>query len=65
MLHASGSEFESELPFAAPHQLCRPLCTPEAGQLAELPGPHRQVFRIFRKLGISSRRQLRHHLALA
>ncbi|TDC85708.1 helix-turn-helix transcriptional regulator [Actinomadura sp. 7K507] len=37
VIEASGSEFESELPFAALHQ----LCVPALGGLGDLPEPHR------------------------
>ena len=40
--HASGSEFETDLPFAALHQLCLPLL----GRLDELPAPHRDALRV-------------------
>ncbi|WP_329077172.1 LuxR family transcriptional regulator [Streptomyces niveus] len=43
VLHASGSQFESELPYAALHQLCRPLCVPAPGQLADLAPQHQEV----------------------
>ncbi|MFG1603897.1 AAA family ATPase [Actinoplanes sp. NPDC049265] len=42
IVEASGSEFETELPFAALHQLCVPML----GRLAELPAPHRDALRI-------------------
>ncbi|MEC3980818.1 ATP-binding protein [Amycolatopsis sp. H20-H5] len=46
VIHASGSEFESELPFATLHQLCQPLCAPSLGHLAELPAQHQEVLRV-------------------
>ncbi|WP_370949441.1 AAA family ATPase [Amycolatopsis sp. cg5] len=46
VVHATGSQFESELPFAALHQLCRPLCTPSLGYLAELSPRHQEVLDI-------------------
>ncbi|WP_279582302.1 AAA family ATPase [Fodinicola feengrottensis] len=46
VLHASGSEFESELPFAALHQLCRPLCAPSLSYLGELPAQHREALQV-------------------
>ncbi|MEC3979596.1 ATP-binding protein [Amycolatopsis sp. H20-H5] len=46
VIHASGSEFESELPFAALHQLCQPLCAPSPGYLAELPAQHREALEV-------------------
>jgi DNA-binding CsgD family transcriptional regulator/tetratricopeptide (TPR) repeat protein len=45
-VHANGSEFESELPFATLHQLCRPLCTPSLGYLAELSAQHQEVLAV-------------------
>lgn len=39
VVHASGAEYEAELPFAALHQLCQPLL----GHLDELPVEHRQA----------------------
>ncbi|MFE9296133.1 helix-turn-helix transcriptional regulator [Streptomyces niveus] len=46
VLHASGSRFESELPYAALHQLCRPLCVPSPGQLADLAPQHQEILRV-------------------
>ncbi|OON71923.1 ATP-binding protein [Streptomyces tsukubensis] len=46
VMRAAGAEFESELPFAALHQLCRPLCAPSLGHLAELPAQHREALRV-------------------
>ncbi|MET9553722.1 AAA family ATPase [Streptomyces sp. NPDC006645] len=46
VLRASGSRFESGLPYAALHQLCRPLCVPSPGRLAELAAPHQEVLRV-------------------
>ncbi|MDR7278349.1 LuxR family transcriptional regulator [Catenuloplanes atrovinosus] len=42
VLRASGSEFEQELPFAALHQLCRPIL----GHLGELPARHREALEV-------------------
>ncbi|MFF3672016.1 ATP-binding protein [Microtetraspora malaysiensis] len=42
VIQASGAEFETELPFAALHQLCVPLL----GHLHELPPPHRRALEI-------------------
>ncbi|GAA0964803.1 LuxR family transcriptional regulator [Acrocarpospora macrocephala] len=42
VIHASGSEFETELPFAALHQLCVPML----GHLAELPAQRREALRV-------------------
>lgn len=39
VLEASGSEFETELPFAALHQLCAPL-------MDSLTGPHREALEV-------------------
>lgn len=52
VLDASGSQFESELPYAALHQLCRPLCVPSPGRLADLAPPHQEVLRV--ALGLAS-----------
>ncbi|WP_037075684.1 helix-turn-helix transcriptional regulator [Pseudonocardia spinosispora] len=46
VLRASGSEFESELPFAALQQLCRPLSAPSLGYFHELSVRHRDVLRV-------------------
>ncbi len=42
VLHGSGAEFESELPFAALHQLCRPA----DDHLTTLPIQHQDVLRV-------------------
>ncbi|MEU4830659.1 AAA family ATPase [Streptosporangium sp. NPDC023615] len=42
VVQASGAEYETELPFAALHQLCVPLL----GQMGELPPPHRRALEI-------------------
>ncbi|MFF5205270.1 ATP-binding protein [Streptosporangium sp. NPDC000396] len=42
VVHASGAEFEMELPFAALHQ----LCAPALDHLAALPAPHRKALEI-------------------
>ncbi|BBF99550.1 MULTISPECIES: ATP-binding protein [Pseudonocardia] len=42
VIDAEGSEFESELPFAALHQLCAPVMT----HLDDLPAPHREALRM-------------------
>ncbi|GAB3820455.1 ATP-binding protein [Kribbella italica] len=44
VIRTAGSEFESELPYAALHQLCRPLLSPEG--LGELPAQHRDVLQV-------------------
>jgi DNA-binding CsgD family transcriptional regulator len=42
VIEASGSQFETELPFAALHQLCVPVL----GHLAELPARHREALQV-------------------
>ncbi|MFI6025876.1 ATP-binding protein [Amycolatopsis magusensis] len=42
ILHASGAEFESELPYAALHQVCVPVL----GRLGDLPAPHRDALEV-------------------
>ncbi|MFD5628764.1 ATP-binding protein [Streptomyces sp. NPDC127072] len=42
VVEVCGSQYETELPFAALHQLCVPVL----GQLGELPAPHRESLRI-------------------
>ncbi|MFI6337890.1 AAA family ATPase [Streptomyces sp. NPDC050535] len=42
VVQVCGSQYETELPFAALHQLCVPVL----GQLGELPAPHRESLRI-------------------
>jgi DNA-binding CsgD family transcriptional regulator len=42
VMHASGAEFEMELPFAALHQLLAPV----TGRLTALPPPHRKALEI-------------------
>jgi DNA-binding CsgD family transcriptional regulator len=42
VIDASGSEFETELPFAALHQLCVPVL----GHLDELPARHREALQV-------------------
>ncbi|WP_084215875.1 helix-turn-helix transcriptional regulator [Pseudonocardia spinosispora] len=46
VLHATGSQFESELPFAALHQLCRPLCSPTLDFLGTLSAQHQEVLQV-------------------
>ncbi|MEU8775481.1 LuxR family transcriptional regulator [Streptomyces sp. NPDC048606] len=42
VMRASGAEFESELPFAALHQ----LLAPTTGRLTDLPAPHRTALQV-------------------
>ncbi|WNV88062.1 LuxR family transcriptional regulator [Umezawaea sp. Da 62-37] len=42
VVHASGAEFETELPFAALHQLCVPVLE----HLADLPARHREALQV-------------------
>ncbi|HWO63120.1 MAG TPA: AAA family ATPase [Umezawaea sp.] len=42
VIHVTGSEFESELPFAALHQLCVPVLA----HLADLPAGHGEALRV-------------------
>jgi predicted ATPase len=42
VIHASGAEFETELPYAALHQLCVPVLD----RLPELPARHREALQV-------------------
>ncbi|MDG4789434.1 hypothetical protein O7626_26515 [Micromonospora sp. WMMD1102] len=65
VVEASGSQFETQIPFAALHQ----VCTPMLGRLPDIPAGYAAALRVafgqvappqhLPQTGISSRRQLR------